>query len=177
MKNVKNRIRKTFNSKIKSFVKNKYSFFDNASHFNSKCLKNQQACATALKSLDTTFQLENNIIDIEKATMDCKVILSIPKEEFFLDHMNQEACEMHVITNIQNTNVKETTPTTGLILEVSVAIKLSSDDNDQPIILKNVLIDTGCTKTIIKRKILPDQFFNHGNSPMKSLGQPTLENS
>ena len=80
---MKNRIRKTFNSKIKSFVENKYSFFDNASHFNSLCLKNQQACETALKSIDTTFQLENNIIDIEKATMDCKVLLSISKGEFF----------------------------------------------------------------------------------------------
>jgi hypothetical protein len=43
--------------------------------------ENQQACATEVKSLDTTFQLENNII--EKATMDCKVLLSISKEEFF----------------------------------------------------------------------------------------------
>jgi hypothetical protein len=67
---------------------------------------------------------------------------------------------MHVINRSQNQNVKETTHTTGLILEVSVAIKLSSDDNGQPIILKNVLIDTGCTKTIIKRKGLQDPFFD-----------------
>jgi hypothetical protein len=73
--------------------------------------------------------------------------------------MYHESCEMHVINDIQNLNVPDTTHTTGLVLEVSVAIKPSSDDNCQTIMLNKVLIDTGCTKTIIKRNILPDQFF------------------
>jgi Retroviral aspartyl protease len=73
--------------------------------------------------------------------------------------MYHESCEMHVINNIQNLNVPDTTHATGLVLEVSVAIKLSSEDNCQTIMLNKVVIDTGCTKTIIKRNILPGQFF------------------
>jgi hypothetical protein len=46
--------------------------------------------------------------------------------------------------------------TTGL---VTIAMKICSDDNCQKSMLNKVLIDTGCTKTIIKRNILPDQFF------------------
>ena len=40
--------------------------------------------------------------------------------------MSQESCEIHVINNIQNLNVPDTTQTIGLILEVSVAITVSS---------------------------------------------------
>jgi hypothetical protein len=53
---------------------------------------------------------------------------------------------------------------TGLVLEVTIAIKISSDDNCQTIMVNKVLIDTGCTKIIIKRNILPDQFYNLRNN-------------
>jgi hypothetical protein len=49
-----------------------------------------------------------------------------------------------------------------LILEVSVAITVSSDVNNKPILLNKVLIDTDCTRTIVKRNSLPDQFFETG---------------
>jgi hypothetical protein len=55
--------------------------------------------------------------------------------------------------------------TTGLILEVSVAITVSSEVNNKSILLNKVLIDTGCTRSIIKRNSLPDQFFETGKQP------------
>jgi hypothetical protein len=44
-------------------------------------------------------------------------------------------------------------------LELTVAITFSSKGDFKPIMLNRVLIDTGCTETIIKRNSLPDQFF------------------
>ena len=56
----------------------------------------------------------------------------------------------------QDTN---TSFTTCLILEVSVAITVGSEVNINSILINKVLIVTGCTRTIIKRNSLPDQFF------------------
>jgi Reverse transcriptase (RNA-dependent DNA polymerase) len=56
-------------------------------------------------------------------------------------------------------NIPDTTHTTGLMLEVSVAITVRSSVNNKPILLNKVLIDTGCTRT---RSSLPDQFFETG---------------
>jgi Retroviral aspartyl protease len=49
--------------------------------------------------------------------------------------------------------------TTGLIPEISVAIIISSESDVKSILLNKVLIDTGCTRTIIKQNKLPDKFF------------------
>jgi hypothetical protein len=49
--------------------------------------------------------------------------------------------------------------TTGLILEISVAIILSSESEIKSILLNRVLIDTGCTRSIIKQHSLLDKFF------------------
>ncbi len=56
----------------------------------------------------------------------------------------------------QDTN---TFPTTGLTLEVSVALIISSKNESTSILLNKVLLDTGCTRTIIKRDKLPEIFF------------------
>ena len=75
-----------------------------------------------------------------------------------MDNMNTELGTKTMPT----TKVKEDTNTsftTGLILEVSVAITISSEVKIKPILLNKVFIDTGCTRTIIKRNSLPDQFF------------------
>jgi hypothetical protein len=49
--------------------------------------------------------------------------------------------------------------TTGLILEISVAIIISSNSDVKSILLNMVLIDTGCTRTIIKQNMIPEKFF------------------
>jgi hypothetical protein len=76
---------------------------------------------------------------------------------------------MHLINDIQNLNVPDTTHTTGLVLEVSVARTASSEVNHKPILLNKALIDAGCTRTIIKGASLEDQFLNPGSKAMKSL--------
>jgi Retroviral aspartyl protease len=136
---------------MKDFASNK-SFF----YFINK----QKASADAPKpTKNDTIQLETNVIDIEKARSHLKLLSNTSKLQNLIDPRYHESCEMHVINDIQNLNVPDTTHTTGLVLEVTIAIKLSSDDNCQTIMLNKVLIDTGCTKTIIKRNTLPDQFF------------------
>ena len=81
----------------------------------------------------------------------------IPEIQEFIENMNLEVSP-NTTSKVVQTNTN-TLNTTGLVLEVTIAIKLSSDDNCQTIMLNKVLIDTGCTKTIIKRNSLPDQFF------------------
>jgi Retroviral aspartyl protease len=56
----------------------------------------------------------------------------------------------------QNTNPF---PTTGLALEVSVAVIISFESEIKSILVNKVLLDTGCTRTIIKRDKMPDKFF------------------
>jgi hypothetical protein len=141
-----------FTFKMKVFTSNKCSF--------NFIINKQKASADAPKpTKNDTIQLETNVFDIEKATIQLKLLSNTSKLPNLIDPMYHESFEMHVINDIQNLNVPDTTHTTGLVLEVSAAIKLSSDDNCQTIMLNKVLIDTGCTKTIIKSNILPDQFF------------------
>jgi hypothetical protein len=78
--------------------------------------------------------------------------------------MNQESCEIHIINSIQNPNVPDTTHTTGLVLEVSVAITIRSEVNNKPILLYEVLIDTGCIRIACQIK-----FVNPGDNSMKLL--------
>jgi hypothetical protein len=89
----------------------------------------------------------------------------------FIENMNLEVGQNPTSKMVPtDTN---TLNTTGLELEVTIAIKISSDDNSQTIILHKVLIDTGCTKTIICQI----NFLNRRNNQRKSLGLPTRENS
>jgi Retroviral aspartyl protease len=88
---------------------------------------------------------------------DYEHLTDIPEMQDFIENMNLEVGQNPTSKMVPtDTN---TFNTTGLVLEVTIAIKISSDDNSQTIILNKVLIDTGCTKTIIKRNSLPDQFF------------------
>jgi hypothetical protein len=61
--------------------------------------------------------------------------------------------------------------TTGFILEIPIAIKLSSDAFGSKHLLHKVLLDTGCTKTIIKRQSLPEKNFKHGSETPSFYGQ------
>jgi hypothetical protein len=158
-----------FTFKMKDFASNKCFFY---------FINKQKASADAPKpTKNDTIQLETNVIDIEKATIHLKLLSNTSKLQNLIDPMYHESCEMHVINDIQNLNVPDTTHTTCLVLEVSVAIKLSSDDNCQTITLNKALIDTGCTKTIIKETFCQINFLSLRNNPRKSLGLPTRESS
>jgi hypothetical protein len=58
--------------------------------------------------------------------------------------------------------------TTGVILEISVAIIISSESDVKSILLNKVLIVTGCTRSIIKQNKLHS--LNPGISSIQSLG-------
>ena len=135
--------------KMKAFLKRKYF----------ATIAKKKAGANVFKSSeDHIIPLGTTAIDMKEATNNVNCLTNTSEIQNLIDHMSQESCEIHVINNIRNPNVPDTTHTTGLILEVSVAITVSSDVNNKPILLNKVLIDTGCTSTIIKRNSLPDQF-------------------
>jgi hypothetical protein len=138
---------------MKAFLKRKYF----------ATIAKKKAGANVFKSSeDHINQLGTTVIDMEEATNNVNCLTNTSEIQNLIDHMSQESCEIHGINNIRNPNVPDTTQTTGLILGVSVAITISSEVNNKPILLNKVLIDTGCTKTIIKRNSLPDQFFETG---------------
>jgi hypothetical protein len=115
---------------------------------------------------------ENNVIHADDdVSEDFEHLTDIPEMQDFIENMNLEVgpnpTSKMVPTDTNTLN------TTGLVLEVTIAIKISSDDNSQTIFLNKVLKDTGCTKTIIKRNSLPDC----RNNQRKALGLPTRENS
>jgi hypothetical protein len=82
-------------------------------------------------------------------------IKEMPEMQEFLDNMETEVCHHYIILNKSKTQSHTTDPT-GLKLELTVAIKSSSFDD---ITLKNVLLDTGSTKNLIKVNCLPAKYF------------------
>jgi hypothetical protein len=78
-------------------------------------------------------------------------IKEMPEMQEFLDNMETEVTNHYVILNKSETQSHIPDPKV-LKLELKVVIKSSSFDD---ITLKNVLLDTGCTKTSIKANRLP----------------------
>jgi Retroviral aspartyl protease len=101
---------------------------------------------------------ENNVIDIDNFSDEFERLDELPEIQEFMDNM-----DIAVSTeDLPQNKVKQDTnpfPTTGLRLEVSVAVIISSENEFNSILLNKVLLDTGCTRTIIKRDKLPDKFF------------------
>jgi hypothetical protein len=83
----------------------------------------------------------------------------------FMDHMNTEVHKSKVPIKSLNQTVADNTSTIGLILEISIAIKISSESKLKSILLHKVLIDTGCTQTMIKSNSLPNQLIESREKP------------
>jgi hypothetical protein len=101
---------------------------------------------------------ENNVINIDDFSDEFERLDELPEIQEFMENMDMEVSKK----NLPNPKVKQDTNTlftTDLILEISVAIIISSESDVKSILLNKVLIDTGCTRTIVKRKKLPDKFF------------------
>jgi hypothetical protein len=92
-------------------------------------------------------------------------IKEMPEIQEFLDNMETEVCNHFVILNKSETWSHTPDPTV-LKLESTVVIKSSSFDD---ITLKNVLLDTGCTKTLIKVNCLPAKYFEMHRKPNQIL--------
>jgi hypothetical protein len=78
-------------------------------------------------------------------------LTDIPEIQDFIDSMNPEVCP-NSTSNIVPSGTN-TLNNIGLVLEVTVAIKLSSNNYSQTNIINKVLIDTGCTK-LLKEEIV-----------------------
>jgi hypothetical protein len=90
-------------------------------------------------------------------------IKEMPEMQEFLNNMETEVCNHYVILNKSEFQSHNTDPTV-LKLELTVVIKSSSFDD---ITLKNALLDTGCTKTLIKVNHLPAKYFEMHRKPNK----------
>jgi hypothetical protein len=89
----------------------------------------------------------------------------IPEMQEFLDDMETEVCSYYVILNKSETKSHTTDPI-ALKLELIVVIKSSSFD---AVTIKKVLLDTGCTKTLIKVNHLPARYFKRHQKPNNIL--------
>jgi hypothetical protein len=81
--------------------------------------------------------------------------------------METEICNHYVILNKSETKSHTSDPTV-LKLELTVVIKSSIFDD---ITLKNVLLNTGCTRTLIKVNHLPAEFFICIKNQTRYFGQ------
>ena len=139
--------------------KSKCLFCGNLGHEEFQCRFKQKASAEAQKRAKVKPEAhENNVIDIDDFSDAFERLKELPEIQEFMDNMKMEVREQDLPQNRvkQDTN---TLSTTGLILEISVAIIISSESDIKSILLNKVLIDTGCTRTIIKQNNLPDKFF------------------
>jgi hypothetical protein len=75
----------------------------------------------------------------------------MPEMQEFLENMETEVCNNYATLN-KSKSQSHTTDFTVLILELTLAIK-KCIFNDKT--LKNVLLDTTCTKTLMKVNPLP----------------------
>jgi hypothetical protein len=80
--------------------------------------------------------------------------------------MKTKVYNHYVIQNEIETQSK-TSKTAVLILELAAVIKSSSFDE---LVFKNVLLDTGCFKTLLKANRLPKQYLKTIVSPTKRFG-------
>jgi hypothetical protein len=89
----------------------------------------------------------------------------MPEMQEFLDNMETEVCNHYIILNKSETGSHTTDPTFQK-LESTVVIKTSSFND---ITLKNILLNTGCTKTLIKVNFLPAKYFEMHQKPKEIL--------
>jgi hypothetical protein len=104
---------------------------------------------------------ENNAIDIDNFSDEFERLDELPEIQESMDNMDMEVST----TDLPQTVKQDTNPfpTSGLTLEVSAAVIISCESESTSILLNKVLLDTGCTRTIIKRDKLPDKFFESKN--------------
>jgi len=127
-------------------------------HEEAQCRIKQKASAEAQKQTKVKPAEEiNSILEVEELANELEYLDDFPEIQEFMENMNSEVCVNHVNDSSKVCTVNS--PTTGLILEISVAITLNSEVNPKSKLLNKLLIDTGCTRTIIKKASLPDQFF------------------
>jgi hypothetical protein len=122
----------------------------NLGHEETQYRFKQKASAEAKKK--AKFKTETHIskvVDIDDFLDEFERLDELPEIQEFMENMDMEVRKK----DLPHPKVKQDTNTlftTGLILEISVAIIISSESDVKSILLNKVLIDAGCTRTIIK---------------------------
>ena len=114
--------------------------------------KNQDKQKKSQETSHEAFAVEHEMSDFLYTSNNLN---ELPEMQEFLENMETKVCNHYVILNKQKTQ-SHPTESTVLKLEVSVLIKSSSFDD---LVLKHILLDTGCTKTLIKVNCLPSKYF------------------
>jgi hypothetical protein len=126
--------------------------------FGTMLFETESQSGSAKKAKFKTETHENNVIDIDDLLDDFERLGELPEIQEFMENMDMKVSKK----NSPHPKIKQDTNTlftTGLILEISVAIIISSESDVKSNLLNKVLIDTGCTRTIITQNELPDKFF------------------
>ena len=113
-----------------------------------KKFKNSAQQKNSQETSNEAFAIKSEMSDFSDASNNLN---EMPEMQEILEKMETEICNHYVILNKTETR-SHPTESTVLKLEVAVVIK-SSSFND--LVHKNVLLDTGCTKTLIKVNCLP----------------------
>jgi hypothetical protein len=154
-KKIKFNKKKKFIPETQKKGKPKCLFCGNLGHEETQCPFKQKASVKAQKKAKfKTETHKNNVIDMDEFER----LDELPETQEFMEHMDMEVRKK----DLPHHKVKQDTNnlfTTGLILEISVAIILSSESDVKSILLNMVLIDAGCTRTIVKQNKLPNKFF------------------
>ena len=100
---------------------------------------------------------KNKVINIDDFSDEFERMDELLEIQEFMENMDMQVRKK----DLPHRKVKQDTNTlftTGLILEIPVAIIISCESDFKSILLNKVLLDKGCTRIIIKRNKLPDRF-------------------
>jgi Reverse transcriptase (RNA-dependent DNA polymerase) len=124
--------------------------------------KKQKTQQISKTNAQENFMVEHEMSDLSVASNNLN---EMPEMQEFLRNMETEVCNHFVILNKIETK-SNTTDTAVSRLELAVKIKSSSFDE---LVFKNVLLDTGCTKTIVKANRLPKQYLEDNRKPNEKV--------
>jgi hypothetical protein len=101
---------------------------------------------------------ENHVIDIDQMSDEFNYLDELPEAQEFLANMNLEVSTSNDFTQLNWSTYTNIPTTKAIILDITVALKPFSDGDVKFKLLHQALFDTGCTKSLIQRNRLPDDF-------------------
>jgi hypothetical protein len=117
-------------------------FCGNLGHEETRCCFKQKASAEAQKKAKfKTEAHENNVIEIDNFSDEFELLDDLPEIQEFMDNMDLEVSTTDFPQTVKQDTNSFHTP--GLILEVSVAVIISSKNESTSILLNKALLDTG----------------------------------
>jgi len=96
-------------------------------------------------------------------------LISFLTEEMVSEATEKDAyADYYPLLTTRNPSLNDTTSTADLVTEVCVVIKNSSDD-EKPVKLYKVLVDTGCSCSIVRKDVLPTRLFDSRRTSKETI--------